>query len=207
MLTSLSQTISLNTTYKNFSKRDLPQTGIAVFGNIKNTLKKTRNLQSPVPATTQLDPDYTNNTPFASFMKIAAAEFPWTRWPIKLPWPIPNFRSLKQIGMFSNISNISPTYLTIRFLLSYTFVVAITFRIPSLFFYPHKRHMLSLQASLLIILTKSTLPQYFHQSLKKYLQCYHYASISIKSFLLSRQTYFQILGLVSVLMVLYILQN
>ena len=79
MLTSLSQTVSLNTTYKNFSKRDLPQTGIAVFGNIKNTLKKTRNLQSPVPATTQLDPDYTNNTSFASFMKIAAAEFPWTR--------------------------------------------------------------------------------------------------------------------------------
>ena len=134
MPTSLSQTVSLNTIYKNFSKRDLPQTGIAVFGNIKNTLKKTRNLQSPVPATTQLDPDYTNNTPFASFMKIAAAEFPWTQWSIKLPWPIPNFRSLKQIGMFSNISNISLTYLTIRFLLSYKIVVAITFRIPSLFF-------------------------------------------------------------------------
>lgn len=55
----------------------------------------------------------------------------------------PNFRSLKQIGMFSNISNISPTYLTIRFLLSYTIVVAITFRIPSLFFYPHKRHIIA----------------------------------------------------------------
>ena len=72
------------------------QVGITALGNLKNILRKTKNLQPLVPVTTQSTPDSTDNVPSASFMKRSAAKLPQLNagkthpqfWKFKTDWHV-----------------------------------------------------------------------------------------------------------------------
>ena len=72
------------------------QVGITALGNLKNILRKTKNLQPLVPVTTQSTPDSTDNVPSASFMKTSAAKLPQLNagkthpqfWKFKTDWHV-----------------------------------------------------------------------------------------------------------------------